>query len=458
HRLGDGDKPKRQLKTTDFIATLEAYRQADLTIPINGETTLEESGPQQKLVNLMTAHQSKGLEFEYVFITNLNDNIWGSSRGPANRRLSLPKNLPIMPAGDSDDERLRLLYVAMTRGRSCLQMTYHRRLEPSGKISNLAAYLAVTQINHAPQSEDAAEPPPAEAVKIARQDWLSELVSPPLSSLPEQLNGLMQNYSLSATHLESFLNLPSGGPKEFLLRHLLKFPKAPTPELAFGIAVHAALKEAHLHLSSTGRRLPKAKVIEAFQANLAQCALPPEELAGMSKTGAQLLGQYLDKRYSRFTPEQLAERDFSSGQNSHLGGARLTGKIDVMEADRAAKIIKIIDYKTGKPLISWQAAGVNDKLKLHFYRLQLMFYKLLVESSRDFTGYTVDQAAIEFIRPDAAGRAICLTYAYNDQEYEQFKKLLLAVWRRIIAQDWPDTSAYKSSFSGVLAFEKDLTA
>ncbi len=450
-----GEETAGQLKLADFQSTLEAYQSAGLGIPING-SPMEETGPDRRLINLMTAHQSKGLEFEYVFITNLNDNIWGSSRRPTNSsRVPLPKNLPVMPAGDSDDERLRLLYVAMTRSRSCLQMTYHKKLEPSGKISDLTAYLVAAKLTPELQLVADTEKPPAEAVRASRTGWLGELIEPPPTSLADQLEPRLAGYSISATHLESFLNLSTGGPKEFLLRHLLKFPKAPTPELAFGIAVHAALKEAHLHLGSTGRRLPKAKVIEAFQANLAQCALPPKELAGMSKTGAQLLGQYLNRRYASFSPNQLAERDFSR-QNSRLSEVRLTGKIDVMEIDRAAKTIKITDYKTGKPLAGWRAANANDKLKLHFYRLQLMFYKLLVESSRDFAGYAVNQAAIEFVRPDANGRAVCLTYAYDDQEYERFKKLLSAVWQRIITQNWPDTSAYKSGFSGILAFEKDL--
>lgn len=63
-------------------------------------------------VKLMTVHASKGLEFDYVFITGLEDGLF------PNRRAGESKK-----AEDAEEER-RLFYVALTRAREKLFLSY----------------------------------------------------------------------------------------------------------------------------------------------------------------------------------------------------------------------------------------------------------------------------------------------------------------------------------------------
>jgi DNA helicase II / ATP-dependent DNA helicase PcrA len=66
----------------------------------------------QSAVKLMTIHASKGLEFDYVFITGLEENLFPSRRmGGENSDK------------DNEEER-RLFYVALTRARKKLFLTY----------------------------------------------------------------------------------------------------------------------------------------------------------------------------------------------------------------------------------------------------------------------------------------------------------------------------------------------
>jgi hypothetical protein len=85
-----------------------------------------------------------------------------------------------------------------------------------------------------------------------------------------------------------------------------------------------------------------------------------------------------------------------------------------------------------------------------------MFYKLLVENSRDYHNYRVESATIQFVEPDNGGKIINLPLDFNDDDIAQFKKLINAVWTRIINLDLPDISNYDASYKGVLAFENDL--
>ncbi len=64
-------------------------------------------------VTMMTLHISKGLEFPYVFIVGLEENLFPSSRGDSDS------------ADDMEEER-RLAYVGMTRARQKLFLTYAR--------------------------------------------------------------------------------------------------------------------------------------------------------------------------------------------------------------------------------------------------------------------------------------------------------------------------------------------
>ena len=116
----------------------------------------------------------------------------------------------------------------------------------------------------------------------------------------------------------------------------------------------------------------------------------------------------------------------------------------------------ISDYKTGKTSPNWSGKDEYDRIKLHKYKQQLMFYKLLVENSRNWHDYRVDEATLHFIEPAQNGEIYILNTTFNDSEMKQFKELLLAVWKHIIILDLPDISKYDKSLKGILAFEQDL--
>lgn len=70
-------------------------------------------------VSLMTMHASKGLEFDAVFITGLEQGLFPSTRGDTSTSLSAGKGR------DSEEER-RLFYVALTRARKRLFLSHAR--------------------------------------------------------------------------------------------------------------------------------------------------------------------------------------------------------------------------------------------------------------------------------------------------------------------------------------------
>ena len=85
-----------------------------------------------------------------------------------------------------------------------------------------------------------------------------------------------------------------------------------------------------------------------------------------------------------------------------------------------------------------------------------MFYKLLVEHSRDYHTFTVDRGILQFVEPTTADDIVALDLAFDEEELSRFTTLVEAVWRHIVALDLPDVSAYPEGYAGIIAFEDDL--
>jgi DNA helicase-2/ATP-dependent DNA helicase PcrA len=413
-------------------------------VRVRSETPIE-------AVNLMTAHRSKGLEFKHVYIHGAIDSAWGERVRARSRLISYPENLPLAPSGDSIDERLRLFFVAMTRARDSLTISYSI-LNDNDKPTLKASFLAgegwdVEQVKQT-------KTPQALAEHLERQ-WYLPLVSLPQQSMQQLLASTLESYKLSATHLNNFIDVTRGGPQSFLLQNLLHFPQSMSPSAAYGSAIHRTLQRAHSHLSSTKKRKPIEDILHDFEKSLKDMYLDNSDHVQYLQRGTDNLSAFFATNYALFSENQQTELSFGS-QQSRLGKAHLTGVLDLVDIDKEAKTVTVTDYKTGKPSLNWNGKTDYEKIKLHKYRQQLMFYKLLVENSREYSQLTVDTGVIQFVEPMNGGAVVALSIAFDDTELDQFSQLVQAVFSHITHLDLPDTSTYASDYSGVLAFEDML--
>ena len=87
--------------------------------------SINQNKEEKDTVSLMTVHSSKGLEFEYVFLVGMEEDIF-------------PSSLMISNQEDIEEER-RLFYVAVTRAKKKLIISYVLSRYRFGKIKNCAA-------------------------------------------------------------------------------------------------------------------------------------------------------------------------------------------------------------------------------------------------------------------------------------------------------------------------------
>ncbi|MBN1637734.1 MAG: UvrD-helicase domain-containing protein [Ignavibacteriales bacterium] len=82
---------------------------------------IDEYNPKENCINMMTVHNAKGLEFPVVFITGCEEDIF-------------PLNNKFDPDADMEEER-RLFYVALTRAKTKVIVTYSRSRYRFGEVA-----------------------------------------------------------------------------------------------------------------------------------------------------------------------------------------------------------------------------------------------------------------------------------------------------------------------------------
>lgn len=438
------------LTLSDLIDFTERYEMA-------GEQMLNTSPYSQAAdaVQLITVFKAKGLEYPYVFLPSCHDDVWGSTSGGAGNKLTLPHNLAsIRHTGTTEDERLRLLYVAMTRAKSGLYLTSYRS-NFAGKTPARLKYLDEVEENdtslarslpsgHQKVIFDKTDAPGIETLAL---NWQTRHLSYNDAPLRELLRERLERYQVSPTHLTHFLDLKYGGPESFLLGTLLRLPGSPTVDISFGNAVHTALEWLQNELNKTGDIPPDEMILDQARQYLSREPLSEEQVEQQQARARGALAAYLAEKRSSYKQGNVAEKSFRD-EGVLVGEAHLGGKVDLLEIDKNNRTITVVDYKTG-------SLG-TDSLKLHRYTLQLYCYKLLVEGSHTYAGYTVDMGKIVFVEPDLHGDILEKTVNFNPEQTTRIRNLLEAFWYAVQHLDFPETTSFGQSLKEVERFEDVL--
>ncbi len=422
----------RATKLADLIAMIDDYEAADLPI--------SEASPYRDLedaVQILSAHKAKGLEFKYVFLIAADHSAWGKGKGN-NNLLSLPKNLlQIRHTGTTDGERLRLLYVALTRAKEHLIITNSRkdfndkspeRLEYLGEfVQNtdngeivISPYIPSKTVERHYQEVDPF------TLESNLRNWLTPYLAPS-PDMRAIYKTKVENYRLSASSLTSFIDIVYAGPVEFFKQQILRAPKEPaTEQIIFGDLIHKTFEKV------TNDQISDEKAIEFFLSELDKAAVEPEITAALRERGpkdlAVSLAAFRDvlhngKAEVNLSPEKLA-----------FEGVSLTGKIDHISIDDINKSIEIYDFKTG----NYHKEKWDSKPTLFKYMLQLGFYKLLLNLSPTYSKYHIEKAHILFVTPDKDGEVHDKVYEFNSEDEEFLIKLIKSAHQHITSLDFLD--------------------
>ena len=413
----------RPLKLKELMEFVDDYMVAEM--PFAVKSPYREA---DEAVQIMTAHKAKGLEFEHVFVISADDTAWGKGGGN-NNMLSLPKNLTqIRHTGMSDSERLRILYVTLTRAKKALYITNSLR-DFGGKSPKRLEYFKEYVDKDASGAEVVRAPLiPSGLVDLkyelapinVREENLRNWMRPFMALSPDirtMYQKRMNGWRMSASALTSFIDIVYAGPQEFFKSYVLRAPRdAETEAIAFGNLIHAVFE------AVTNKGISDDEAAEMFVRGVEMCDLSDAEIKKLREKGVRDLSVSLEQ-FSDILRQGKAEVDFAP-EHLVISGVPVTGKIDHMIIDDAARTIEIYDFKTG----GYHKEKWSSHATLLKYMLQLGFYKLLLNASPKYSKYRVEKAHILFVTPDKDGEVHDKVYEFNDMDEENLKNLMVAVY------------------------------
>ncbi len=415
-----------------FIANLDVMEENNLRI--------EESnfGVSREAVTLTTAHSSKGLEWEQVYIYRGIDGTWGNNQ--IRNLITLPEgvlqNVKISDKEKNEDER-RLFYVAATRAKSGLTICAAASYNSYGAVKGAVPSMFLSELGEEYVSK--VDTSNIESLAHAHIETLLTTQAPLDHSAEEVafLQDLVDKFNLSVTALNTYLLCPY----LFKLDKLLKVPHAKKPHLAFGTAVHRALEHFYQKLGSEGNLPTKAYLLEEFHAALAREIITKADLATRTVQGDKILSAYYDFHLPEFSPALFTEKKL----DVHLDDINVTGKIDRIEwLNQSDHTVRLIDYKTGKGKTIGQIEGTTEDSHGDLKR-QLVFYKLLIDLDKRLQNMTFGEATLDFVgEPAEKGKDGRRNFKITDEEVVELKKTIHAVMSDIRNLKFPRTTNYKT--------------
>ena len=390
---------KEDLNLWGLLELIQRMKDNQLRLPMTHSRYAEDG------VQLLTAHASKGLEFQYVFMLHCLDGTWGPNSRRSIKKFKLPDNLSQAHAVlDQEEASRRLFYVAMTRSRAYLRISYHAN-DSQGKSCKRLSFVDDLMID-AELEEQQIQLPASTLQQYRHQflQYLPERLPQELLVDPATIAAQLEDFRLSVTALNAYLNCPLS----FYFQRVLRLPASQSVEALYGQAVHEALEELLRQGQNNARlRLPSLPAfVSLFEERLEMKRLLFSQRAYEEALdlGLKYLKRYYEQRQERFGQELdkkiLLEQSFYGTQYK---GVPLTGNIDkLVQVEKGSSLWHIVDYKTGKlEEKRFSAPSKRNPLGGNYYR-QLVFYALLLESSRQIEGRAIS-AEIDYISPNEAG-------------------------------------------------------
>lgn len=449
-------KQNQKISLQDFCNLIAAHQAAE--IPILDKSPYHES---ETAVQLQTVHSAKGLEYDYVFLIAADNKNWSEAKGNTDK-ITLPRNLEyVRHTGDSADEKIRVFFVAITRAKANLCLTYslsdfaghnvdrlkyldeRESTDPNTGEKVIISKLLPEAFSHVIQT-DATEIEPAD---ISPDKWFDDYL--PTDEVKKNLLlPLVAHYRLSPTHLNQFIDLRyDGGPENFVRTYLIRVPAPENFALNYGKYIHEVMDELNKE------KFDNATALARFAQKIDEADAEPDEKADLKKRGEVELAAFLAARGDALRA-QLADSECNfSADNIVIGGAQITGKIDRVEINEASKTITVADFKTSQPKAKWTATD-----NTFTYKIQLYFYKFLLENSRKYRNYKITHGRIDYISPNKTGEISALDLDFDGQENAEIKHLIEVVFRHIKTLDLPDTTAARQTTNPTKAFYDQLIA
>jgi len=426
-------------KLTDLLQVFDLMDEEGVQLPAQRMSYAEDG------VNFITAHSSKGLEFEYVFIIGATTKAWERSANNFNFRL--PDTLFSVTTEDDSEEDRRLFYVAMTRAKKRLVISFaekdnnDKELEKSRFVAELETHAGIAPVSlHVPD----------ETLIDFELNVLRSPLKPVTNNLfdNEFVDELLEKYSLSVTHLNNYLRCPTA----FYFNNIVRVPAPMSASMTFGSAVHHALEMLFKNMNAhPDKQFGSADdLFNDFRWYMRkhEDSFTEIEFKRRMEYGQEILPKFYNRYIGEWNKITSVERSY---RNVVMEEVPLNGKLDKLEFD--GNYVNVVDYKTGNFEYAKKKFNRPDEEKVAIskqqqkepsfedehggdYWRQAVFYKVLMDYDQT-KSWEMRTAEFDFVEPDKkTGEFIKQKVAITPADMEIVKGQIIRSYRSIKAKQF----------------------
>lgn len=293
-------------------------------------------------VTVITAHKAKGMEFERVFVTALTEREWNGK----GRATLIPSPFT---ATREFEEVVRLFYVALTRAKDTLTLSY---AEATGEGKETPALLLL------PSGLTAIEVP-AEDLPIFHT----------VTNAPELVRELTLAYLTHDGLSPSAFNEYLESPPTFFAKRVLRLKEPENQAIVIGNSVHAAIA-AYLRAKGKSEEERIGIAYAELERTLARSLLPRNDAFDAVRAHARnCLASYLGSA--------LLERKTIAIEETYL----VPKTVDGHELQLKGKADAVFKEGIGACIVDFKTSAKIAKAKKQDFERQIAFYDLLLREN-----------------------------------------------------------------------------
>lgn len=339
--------------------------------------SLVQTSGNERGVNLLTCHGSKGLEYTYVFFIGCHSRLWEGKRA-GNQGYRLPSNVFATETPEEKEEELRrLFFVAATRAEKYLYISIPlmsnegQAFEASRFVAEMAGGLGQEQVNFDKDT----------LLKYSSLRY-GTVKKPELAKAENDfIETLLSGFKMNVSALNNYIECPV----KFYYNSLIRVPGAVSEAAQFGTAVHDALSFFYNRAMEQQQEYPgKEVLLSRFRWHMQynRQVFSPESLQRYTDYGLKSLAAFYDEYFATVAGEFVRTEVPMEAQ---FEGIPLKGFIDKMQY--LGNEVTITDFKTGsleKSNRRYEFAedGHPKRPEGGNYWRQAVFYKLMFDRQR----------------------------------------------------------------------------
>ncbi len=382
-------------KKEDVLSFLDNL---ELITSVSEENVVLEIDPGLDVVNILTVHSAKGLEWPVVFIVNCVAERFPSRKW--NEQLPIPDDLikERLPKGDWHlEEERRLFYVAATRAKDQLYVSAAQDYggKRVKKLSNFV-YEFFDEVN---VNTSKYKLSPFEKINM-HQEVINKI-----QPLPKYFQE--KTIRLSRQQIDDYYSCP----KKFYFAHILKIPLLKNPDLIFGNAIHSALGNYFLR-KINNRKNKLSDLLNDYKNSFENMGfISREHEDQMFERGERaLMIFYKNDKNNKISPSEV-EKSFEF----ILNNAKVNGRYDLVFSNNENP--EIWDIKTSERVKEQKDADRRIKEST-----QMMMYALAWQRQYG----KIPKTILYFIEPDLKGEIV-----FTQKDLDKTQEIILNVQQGI---------------------------